>query len=322
MNVSKFSLINNGYIGIRVEAIEAVEQGNVTMLDHVSRTRRYNVSKELKTKINGLKYFFLNLTHHWIAPFNKYFDVGTYSVIQPESDSQGSGYMLLQTLMNHTEITGITVKNAGFCISGTIEVTEDKKIAMTTPFITEEDDVSFFLDAHDRIISIMQAVADEMTSNKAPAIDAREIAKAIKMHDIDKMNDEDVESNLIEKLQEKGFFVMHADGDSVPQTKKDYKLHTTTGSIDSHHLPVSKEVKEEKEIDTPPVPVIEKKNIGKGTLASEKNFPILDTDPVYIQRQSERNIPEGGTLEHLEFSENLGIPVEKDEIENVNQGEW
>lgn len=327
MNVTKFSLISNGYIGIRVSAVEAVERENVTMLDHVVRERRYQIPKDLREKINGLKYFFLNLTGHWISPFNKYFDINSYTVTDPEPGKEPTGaYNLLHSLLNHTQITGVSTRNAGFCISGTIDITDDKKIAITTPFVTEEDDVSFFVEAQEKIMGILESTAIEMTTTKAVSIDAREVAKAIKMHDADKMNEKEVTENVIEKLQQKGFFVMKDENPDLPKVKSDYRMHTGTSSIDSHKLPQSVEVKEDDNADDTPKyqkeKKVEKKDIGRGTLASEKNFPILDDIPVYVQKQHERDNPSGGSLEIFEHSENMGIPREEPPSENVNQGEW
>lgn len=359
MKISKFRLINEGFTGVVVDAVESINQGNLTVLDKVNRLRTYPVPDFIRDKISKLKYFYLNLTHHWIEPFDKCFDMETYDFVKLDGQDPPKSYIILQTLMNHTRVLGVTMKNAGFVISGTIESVEGKKISISTPFITEEDDVAFFTEASDKIEEIMNDIAGLLKSAKALPFDEKAalMAKGFKNEDLQGYTKQEMIDMVIEGLQDKGAIVlMNSDG-SEPEAITDgtakTKLHTGTGSIDSHRVPpavldgiekdlnnlepvdesidiVHKAVEAKKKKDaqrakvaeelsssseSPTPPPEEKKPIGKGSLVGEGKFPDLDTGQV----RPASDIPEGATLEDMEHSANMGIPIQD---EPANQGEW
>jgi hypothetical protein len=319
MNISKFKLISGGWIGIQVEAIESVVQGAVTILDKVSRTRPYPVPDYIRNGIQKLKYFYLNLTGHWVEPFNKYFDMDTYEMKVPEGGSvESRSYVILQSLLNHTEITGVSTRNAGFCITGTIETVEGKKMGYSTPFITEEDDVSFYIEATDKINIIIDDIAKLLRSTKAIEFNAGNVAKAIGMSTevTEGLSKQEMIDLVIEGLHQRGAIVLEPGDyiDNIEGTAKDEgktTLHTGTKSIDSHNMPEAEVEKDTKNISK----TTDKKSIGKGTLASDKNFPLLDDKPVNISRE-DKDIPEGGSIEDLEYSENMGLSREESFIDD------
>lgn len=340
MNVSKFVLLSGGNAGIVAESTETVPHGNFSIIDKVKRTRPFPVPTDLLNKIEKLKYFYLNLTRHWMPPFNKYFDLSEYKVKPIEEGAEvPQSYLMMQGLLSNTEIIGISVSNAGFCIMGKIEVVPGKKSAITTPLVTEEDDVSFFMEAMEHIMNIMDSVAGVLSARGNDEIDVARAAEFLKVEE--KLRDSLVDSDkllelIIDKFQERGAIVLQGgpDVELPPEAISDGKdkstLYTGTGSIDSHNMPVAEHQddddgeddsneEEEEENDKlteteEPVfiasSVIEKKPIGKGTLASEKGFPVLDDISVMAVTKTESDIPVGGTLEDFEYSENLGIPRE------------
>jgi hypothetical protein len=354
MKISKFRLINEGFTGVSVEAVESINQGNLTVLDKVSRLRTYPVPEHIRAKISKLKYFYLNLTHHWIDPFDKCFDNETYDFVKLGDQEPPKSYIILQTLMNHTKVLGVTMKNAGFVIIGTIESVEGKKISISTPFITEEDDVSFFTEASDKIEEIMNDIAGLLKSTIALPFDEKQVlmAKGFKEDDIAGYSKQEMIDMVIEGLQDKGAIVlMNSDGTepaAITDGTAPSKLHQKSGSIDSHRTKdaieqgeddnmihpnvdgtpvtediVAKAVKMKKEKDAkelssseiPTQPPADKKPIGKGSLASEGKFPDLDTGEL----RPKEEIPEGAVPGDMEFSENMGIPIQD---QQTNQGEW
>lgn len=330
MNISKFKLSDGGYTGITVEAVESIAVGNLTILDHVTRKRPYPVPDDLREKIQNLKYFFLNLTGHWIEPYNKCFDIKDYTVIHPEAGTEPSkSYLLLQSILNRVVITGVSLKNAGFCISGTIETVEGKKMGLATPFVTEEDDVSFFIEAMDRITVIMDEIAGLLKSNKALGFNAKEVLSVtgVKTADLGDVSAEDMVNLVYEKFEAMGAIVLLNDTpQAITEGKKegDTKVHKKTGSIDGKNVPDAIEHVEDEE---KPVIIKEKAPIGKGSLASEKNFPDMNDElPRPKSGSTDTNIPDGGNLEHLEYSKNMGIPEEGAGIEGdepvAPQGQW
>lgn len=327
MDISKFKLISGGCIGITVEATESIVQENKTILDRVQRTRPYPIPDVLREKIQKLKYFYLNLTGHWVEPYNKFFDLQKYEPVIPEGASESSKtYIMLQSLLNHTEITGVSTRNAGFSMQGTVETVEGKKMGYSTPFITEEDDVSFYIEATDKINIVFDDIVSLLHSTKAIEFNAPATAKAIGISSdvMNGMTEQEKMNLVIEVLYQRGAIVLKRDDypdniEGEPDKGGDRKttLYANSGSIDSHNMPeadIEKDVKTEskvkkekkKEEKQGPSPEPEKKSIGKGTLTSDKNFPLLDDKPVNIPRE-DTNIPEGGSIEDLEYSENLGM---------------
>ena len=344
MKISKFRLINEGFTGVSVEAVESINQGNLTVLDKVSRLRTYPVPEHIRAKISKLKYFYLNLTHHWIDPFDKCFDNETYDFVKLGDQEPPKSYIILQTLMNHTKVLGVTMKNSGFVIIGTIESVEGKKISISTPFVTEEDDVSFFTEASDKIEEIMNDIAGLLKSTIALPFDEKQVlmAKGFKEDDIAGYTKQEMIDMVIEGLQDKGAIVlMNSDGTepaAITDGTAPSKLHQKSGSIDSHRTKdateetgevdetidvVAKAIKMKKEKDEkelssseiPTPPPADKKPIGKGSLASEGKFPDLDTGEL----RPKEEIPEGAVPEDMEYSQNMGIPIQD---QQTNQGEW
>jgi hypothetical protein len=310
MQISSFKLIDEGYTGIRVTAKEAIPQGNLTIIDEVTRTRLYPLSDEAIKSVQKLKYFFLNLTGHWIEVFNKSFNSQTYEIIHPEPGTEpAKSYILLQSLLSHTKITGISLKNAGFCITGTIETVEGKKMGVTTPFVTEEDDLGFFLEATSKINSIIDGIAGILNSPKAVVFNAREVIehKGLKKDHVDEMKADEMIDLVVNRLNDLGIVVLQNEPLGLEEKKKD-KVNTNTKSIDSHNV---EEVQLHEETSTTTeadqIIIKDKKDFGKGSLASEKKFPRVGDDGKEKPGIIPDNIPEGGSLEHLEYSENLGM---------------
>lgn len=331
MNIFKFKLLNHGYSGVIVSAIESIYFNQMVANDTVVRERRIAISKELRDKIQSMKYFYLNLTSHWIPPYQKYINVHTYMPldIDPEMKEIPSGQRYLLDIWNHTEITGIQTTTGGFSISGTIEVVEGKKISIRTPIITEEDDVSFYIDAIQRIQSIMGEMGLLLTRLILPANADKETIKALdrkmKDEDINDLDKDQLAKMMVDKMIDIGVIGLISENDYKALNKDNdepqYDVYQNTGNIDSANMPepeIEKNKEEEETMDeteNEPIKIINEKEKSKNvlkvpkesTLSSSKNFPDLSGDtPVMKNHELEEDIPEGGTLEHLEFSENMG----------------
>jgi len=313
MQINSFKLLDDGFTGIQVTARESIAQGNLTIIDEVTRTRKYPLPEDLKRAVQKLKYFFLNLTGHWIEPYNKCFDLEKYDFIKiNEGVVPPKSFMLLQNLMNHTHITGISLKNSGFCITGAIETVEGKKMGLSTPFVIEEDDVSFFIEASDKINHILDEIAGVLKSTKAVEFDAHEviIRKGLNPENLEGMSKEEMVDLVVHKLNDMGVVVLVNDGPASLEEKtgeKKTKIHTGTKSIDSHNMSDAIEHNDSTEGTDEQIIIKDKAPIGKGSLASEKKFPRVGDDGKVIPGNNAENIPEGGSLEHLEYSENLGM---------------
>ena len=84
MNITKFKLINGGIAGIVVDAKESIPyRGHMMIVDDVNRTRRIILPESIRRKVQEMKYFFLNITSHWIEPYNKFYDIKSYTLSDP-----------------------------------------------------------------------------------------------------------------------------------------------------------------------------------------------------------------------------------------------
>jgi hypothetical protein len=329
MNISKFTLLSGGIDGVKIEAIEKMPHEKMLFLDQVTRTRKVPLSEELRDKIQNLKYFYLNLTSHWIAPFNKYFDLQEYKLLPVVmvDDQIPTGQTLLLDIWNHTKITGVTIRNGGFVITGTIEVVEGKKIGVATPFITEEDDLSFYMTAINKITEIMEDLEQSINTRALPAPNDKQmlISFGETEETIDATSIEEIERRVLDRLVDKGAIIM-MDSDSFGDEKKEISdgsskasLNTNTSSIDSHNMPDADE-----DVDSDGVPAEdEKTEYEKATtvkadknssLVSDAKFKADLNDDIAKDKETvpEEQIPEGGSLEELEYSQNMGMSDQGD----------
>ena len=211
MKIDKFKLISGGMDGIEVWRTEPVKKGNIVSLDSVHRIRRVQLDRPLRQKIQGLKYFFLHLTRHWISPYDKYFD---NELMMPMKVPEGKaelpmGHRYLLELWNSSSITGVSIKEAGFVITGVVEVLDGKKIGLSTPFVTSDDDYHFFLEATGMINDICDEINKYLYSRLLPLQEAREeymIENNLSTLSEDQENA--LTEMLIQKLQDKGAIIL------------------------------------------------------------------------------------------------------------------
>lgn len=346
MNISKFKLRSGGLDGVIIEGIEKMPHNNMMYLDDVSRTRKVPLSDELRDKIQNLKYFYLNLTSHWIPPFNKYFDLKEYKLlpIVLVNDQVPQGQSILHDIWNHTKITGVTIKNGGFVITGEIEVVEGKKLGVATPFITEEDDLSFYMDAIKKIEDIMEDLSNAIETRALPMPKDKAqmmISFGEKPEDVESLSMDEIEQKLVNRLIDKGAIIMMDENafqhKEIGDGSSKSTLNTNTKSIDSNNMPEAEIHTDDNEnVDSDGVPtekVIEqekskkqvptKKNAGSSLVSDAKfNVDMNNDIPKAVPSKSKEDIPDGGSLEEMEYSANLGMSDQQQEENMENKGEW
>ena len=339
MNISKFTLVNGGLDGVKIEAVEKMAHEKMLFLDDVTRLRKVPLSEELREKIQNLKYFYLNLTSHWIAPFKKYFDIEEYKLlplVTDENNEQPMGQKLLHDIWNRTRITGVTIRNGGFVITGTIEVVNNKKLGIPTPFITEEDDLSFYVTAVDKINGIMEDMATAINTRALPA-PSQQMALSFggSEEDTKTMTPEELTDLMVSRLADKGAIIM-IDDDMLGTNKQlkadnnedDVKVSTNTSSVDSHKLDVNEEEEEEDDDEGLPkeegVPAEDDKTeyekqttikapAGSSLVSDSKFHADLNGDQAKeSDLQEEKSDIPNASLEAMEHSENLGITDQQD----------
>lgn len=253
LQISKFKLIDHGRGGIEIEGKESmVMDGGYAVIDKVSRERRLMLAPDVVSKIQELKYFFFNLTAHWLPPFNKYYDITNHRLKEIELDEKGEmkqGQSMLRNLWSRTDITGISYKNGGFVMTGKIESIEGKTVVINTPFITESDDVGFFSDAIDKIEECIKLIIEYLDRKQLPAYDPKALLSK------EELNDNDINAlskKVVDKLVDKGLIVLVNDSeDDYPRLPfNGTTVHPGTSNIDGDNLP---EAEEHEDDETPEV---------------------------------------------------------------------
>lgn len=250
MNIDKFKLIAGGYGGIEVWRTEPVKKGNIISLDLVHRTRKIQIDRQLREQIQSLRYFYLALTRHWVPPFNQYFDFDIYKPKPIEENTEmKSGERLMRALWNDTTITGVTTKENGFVITGFIEVVPEKKLGISTPFITAEDDFAFYNEAMEGIGKIHEAINMYLYHNILPLSEAREdyMLETGKTK-LSAEEENTILESLVEKFHEQGAIVLMGEGDyqNALMAPEETELHQGKTVINKERYPLAEEEIEEQ----------------------------------------------------------------------------
>lgn len=307
LEISKFKLIDFGAGGIEIEGREATPfVKGYHVLDDIKRRRKIGLPHEVIMKIQELKYYFLNLTGHWIDPFNDYFDLHTLEIKSGDPTLiKKKGFELLHNIWSRTSVTGMSITETGFFITGTINVVENKTIGITTPFITEEDDLGFFTDAYQKIEECTKLIISSLSH---PSIEAAK--EHLSVAESKDLSDAQVEQIVLEKLEaHHGVTKFENIDPELPEHKEEKKNVTKksgdvrkSGSIDGANLPranLESEYEPGNSNDEDPRDIQAKKNIiSKGKMprpASEGEFKSGGKHPGDNVTPKE--------LENLEYSE-------------------
>lgn len=316
LEITKFKLIDAGRGGITIEGRESIQLSNqYQVIDIIKRTRKLVLPPDVISGVQKLKYFFLNCTGHWMPPFNKYYDIVENKALPIEPGPDGKikdGQEMLKNLLNKTEITGISYSLGGFVITGTIEAVQGKKVGISTPFISEEDDLGFYSSAVECIENCVHSVINTFSSNALPQFDPKTVLSEEEMKGLDMG---ELTNLVVEKLVDRNMIMLVKDEgpDALPEnTDTKTKISVGNRSIDSHNLPESEEHEPEVRPDDDEQESYADRAIRENLNANSKN--------VFGKPASDREMPEefqakdkvsGKDLEGLEHSENMGLGGEE-----------
>lgn len=214
METEKFKLIDSGNNGIEVFGKEyrpSPKNPRIICVDNVSRKRRMPLNPEVTEQLKRLRYFFLNLTGHWVPPYNKHFDVNGLVPEQIEDGVQPSNtLLLLRSILNRTRVTGITLTENGFVMTGAIEVITGKVIGLATPLVTEDDDVGFYGSAVNEINRTFDLVDKFVDAPELTVAEARKMLAdaGVKAEELEVQDEESIISDAIELLVSKSFIIL------------------------------------------------------------------------------------------------------------------
>lgn len=329
MKISKVKLLKGGLDGLEIEAKEYFSSGQYQIVDTVKRKRTSPLSPELIAQVTELKYFFLNLTGHWIPVYSKFYDRENKRLIPMTTDG-GKPQEYIKDLWNRTEIVSFGFNGIGFIITAKMTNVEDKPKNYTTPYITSDDDIGFFSDAILTLESLQDNIAKFLLSQK---VLIQETVKNIPIEMKKNKTDEELAQMAVDILMNQGAIVLLPDDhQAIGEMSEKTTLHTNTRNIDGRsinqsnavddgnvepedsdlHKSVKGQNEDDETIEDPPRQA-EKVNVF-GPPASGADFPTAFNDGV----PTKEVIPED--LSELEHSENIGTG----EIDSVGKEseEW
>ncbi len=355
MKITKFKLLREGREGIEIEAKEYLGQGKWKVVDEVKRKRTLPLSDDLLDDIRKLKYFFLNLTGHWIPVYNQFYDPEARTLLPVENEPKKI-QLHLKDLWNNTTITGAKAGADGFLLTGKIETVEDKVMGLSTPFITADDDIGFFTECSKILDKIAHSISDYVTSVNIP------IKQGVEKLDPEAITDktkEEIAEMVTELFHEKGAIIMMNDN-GQDKLENSTTVHESKKSIDSQNMPEAKEseepTKSNKQSATDNSGGGRSEDVGEngaGTVGSDSSGEgEVNTSKAdeAITQQSKKKEPYGkpaaeipadvsgdipvdkkgksddvpaSDLEAMEHSENMGGTVDPDgEQEEESEDEW
>lgn len=342
MKIMKFKLLNGGLDGIELEAKEYLASGKFQIVDDVKRTRRIMLSDELIDEVKKLKYFFLNLTGHWIPPFNSYYDAEAKKIL-PIGDEPSKAHLLLKDLWNKVTVTGAKANGEGFLLTGKIEAVEGKQMGLSTVFVTSDDDIGFFTEAMQVLDDVAVGISEYIRTQAIPIEEAKQkVPKKL----IEGKTDEEIGQIAAEYMMKNGAIIMmngNNEPDQLPEkTGEDATVHESTKSIDSKNQPEAKEDVSESKDD-------QRGKVGDND-GSEGNGGVQQSDEAENQSDAKSakkepfgqaaaslpadvsgeiaqpakksdDGPKGQDLTSMEHSENMGIETEGKDMDPKEEGE-
>jgi hypothetical protein len=299
MEIFDFKLISGGRGGIKIDAREFFGEGNIQIMDKVQRERKIQLPMELIDKIQGIKYYFLNITGHWIDRYNEYYDKERFTIVAPQGEPVKS-YELARALWQKTEITGAKIIDSKIIIKGSIEVVDGKVMGLSTPKISIEDDFSFFNELYDFLSDICNDIELALSN---PMVRLEQTKQIILEEKIKELTEDDVEglteTEIIEQyanvLEKHGLFVMRPDAPDAIGTGNPTEVHKSNGTIGAQGED-GIEIKSEEDI-----PETTDQEVDLSGM-NEDDYPDAEADKKGVS-----------DLEKFEHSENMGLQSESEE---------
>ena len=339
MKIMKFKLLNGGKDGIEIEAKEYLASGKFQIVDDVKRTRRIMLSDELLLEIKKLKYFFLNLTGHWIPPYTNYYDAES-RILLPLAAEGGKAQRLLKDLWNKVVVTGAKANGEGFLLTGTIEVIEGKKMGLSTPFVTSDDDLGFFTEAMEVLDKVAKGIADYVHTQAIPIEEAKASVPA-KL--IEGKTDAEIGEIAAEYLMQKGAIVI-MNGSNTPDelsetTGDQTEVHESTKSIDSKHQPEAESADNDSEGEGKAMSSSDRSEGNEGDEESSKepeaenpkkepfgkpaaSIPADVSGDIPVKAEGDSDNKTGEDLSSLEHSQNMGIGADEGDPPSKDEDDW
>jgi len=215
--IGSFELRKRGEAGIKIcseqlsKSIVSESDGTIYH-DEVNTFRKDSVPRHILDAINRLKFFYLNLTGHWIDLYDQYLDNETY-LLEPVGENAKAGRRHLQALWETTWVTQAKIDNNSFSLIGMLEVVDGKMLNISPPKVSPDDDLNFYENAREVIQGIIgllvqyfstAAISDVADYRKYLLAHADESAKG----EIAKFDEAQIVNKVMDEFSKQGAIIM------------------------------------------------------------------------------------------------------------------
>lgn len=157
--IGSFKLHKRGDNGISISSEQLSksiisESDGTVYHDEVNTFRKDSVPRHILDAINRLKFFYLNLTGHWIDLYDQYLDTETY-LLEPVTENAKAGRRHLQTLWESTWVTQAKIDHNSFTLIGMLEIVDNKMCNISPPKVTSDDEIEFYENTRETIQGII-----------------------------------------------------------------------------------------------------------------------------------------------------------------------
>jgi hypothetical protein len=305
--IGSFKLHKKGEEGIEISSEQlsrpfTTEDGDSDEVfeDKVNTFRKASVPAPILNSIGKLKYYFLNLTGHWISLYDKYIDMTTMELI-PLDENASKGQQHLKALWQATTVTQVKYSSGTMQIMGVLDIVDSKPLPINPPAVTPEDELGWYEDAKDRIEAIFQLLVQYFST--APLKDIEDYRRYLldradeaTKPSISAFTDEQVMNTVLDGLSRRGYTIL-ADADIVDQEALPETTHNAgSDPVQEAELEMEPEPEPEPELKTASAsytPPVEKVNPFGPPAAEDGQAEPVSEDLQYSEKMGTGDLIEG-----------------------------
>lgn len=212
MKLESIELINQGYGGVKVTGVEAINKGGVTIMIPTTKKYPLPIPLEIVQSIKKLKRYLLEMTNYWLPVYNDHIHNG--EIVDRSGDAANADYLRAKLLWESTTIMKIYIRGNGYILSGKMEAITSRFFSLTTPLVTADDGYDNFSKMQTGIQYCFNSISAFVDDKKLKLMDPVDYAKQVFGEDSDEaekvqaLPEGDRHEFMIQVLESKGFIVL------------------------------------------------------------------------------------------------------------------
>jgi hypothetical protein len=216
MKLDSIELINDGFGGVKITGVEAVNKGGVTVLIPCTKKYPLPLPYELVQAIKRLRKYLLEINNYWISSYNEHLHNGEIVDRIPSTltEELRENYLRAKTLWESTTLQKIYKRRNGYILSGKMESATSRFYSITTPLIDPDDGYENFGKMQTGIDYCFTQIAQFVDDKQLKLMDAIQYAGQLFGEDSDEaervkaMTSSDRTEFMVQTLESKGYIVM------------------------------------------------------------------------------------------------------------------